>query len=433
MSLHNVEKLPKSEVKISFEIPWEDAKSYLEEAAKDLSVKNPLPGFRPGKATYEDLKRNLSEMKILEAALERIVRANYVKTVLSENLQTIGSPSIAVDQLTPGQTIKFSTISALLPEIKKFPEEKDVCVEIKNITIEDKQIDEALNEMRKMQRKEVLVERPATMEDLVIIDLEMKQGQVMIEGGASQNYRVYLAEPHYVPGFASKLEGVKAGDERSFTLKFPDEHYQKHLAGKDVEFETKTKGVYELTAPEADDAFARNLGLGSLLELRTKLRENMEAEETRKSEETAEIEMLEALTDKAEFSEVPQLLIQDEVRRMIAELQRGIEAQGMDWTSYLASLKKSSEELKLGMTPQAVRRIKTALIIKGFADKEAIQPTEEELNTEIDHILEHLPKEDTETRERVSSPEYREYVTVQMRNRKTVERLKSKCIKEKTS
>lgn len=433
MATHNIEKLPKAEVKISFEIGWEEAKPYLDEAAKELSHKNPPQGFRPGKATYDDIKKMVGEMKLLETALERIVRANYVNTVLSENLQTIGSPSIAVDQLTPGQTIKFSTISALLPEIKKFPETKDVCVEVKKTVIEDKKIDEAIDEMRKMQRKEVLVERPATMDDLVIIDLEMKQNQVVIEGGSTQNYRVYLNEPHYVPGFAEELKGAKAGDEKTFTLKFPEEHFQKHLAGKDVEFTAKTKGVYELTPPEVNDDFAKTLGLQSLLELRTKLRENMEAEENRKSEEAAEIEMLEGLTDKAEFTEIPQLLIQDEVRRMALELQRGVEAQGMDWTSYLASIKKSNDELQLDMAPQAIRRIKTALIIKGYADKEGINPSDEEMNKEIDHILEHLPEDDKATRERVSSPEYREYVMVQMRNRATVEKLKAECIKEKAS
>jgi len=433
MPTHKVEKLPKSEVKISFEVSWDEAKPYLEQAAKDLSKKKPIQGFRPGKATYDDLKRHLGEMSILEAAMERIVRANYVKVVLAENLQTIGSPSIAVDQLTPGQPLKFSTISALLPEIKKFPETKEVCIEVKKVDIDDKKVDEALAEMQKMQRKEVLVERPATMEDLVILDLEMQQNHVVLEGGSSQNYRVFLAEPHYVPGFAEKLKGVKAGEEKTFTLKFPEEHFQKHLAGKEVDFKTKIKGVYALEAPVADDAFAKTLGLASLLELRTKLRENMGVEEKRKAEESAEIEMLEALTDKAEFSEIPQLLIQDEVRRMISELQHGVEKQGMDWTSYLASLKKTADELQLEMTPQAVRRIKTALIIKGFADKEGIKPTEEELNKEVDHILEHVPEDDAETRQRVSSPEYREYVMVQMRNRKTVELLKNTCIKEKTS
>lgn len=433
MATHNVEKLPKSEVKITFEVPWDEAKPYLEEAAKEISQKNPPQGFREGKATYDDLKKMMGEMKLLEAALERIVRANYVQTVLEEELQTVGSPSISVDQLTPGETIKFTTVSATLPEIKTFPDQKQVCIEAKKVEISDKQLDEAIDQMQKMQRKEVLVERPATMEDLVIIDLEMKQNNVVVEGGTSENYRVYMNESHYVPGFSKELEGIKAGEERSFKLKFPEEHFQKNLAGQEVEFNAKAKGVYELQQPKADDAFAKTLGLGSLLELRTKLRENMELEEKRKSEEAAEIEMLEALTDKAEFTEIPELLIQEEVRRMITELQRGVEAQGMDWTQYLASIKKSADELKLDMTPQAIRRIKTALIIKGFADKEDIKPTEEELNKEIDHILEHLPEDDQETRERVASPEYREYVMVQMRNRKTVEQLKSECIKEKAS
>src|SRR5574337_265779 len=246
-------QLPKSEVKIEFTVSLEEAKPYLEEAVRDLTTAKPIPGFRPGKATYEDAKRAFGEMKILETALERIVRAFYIKTILNENIDTIGSPSISVDQLTPGQAIKFSVIAPIEPKVEQFPNFTKCQVKTKPVQVTETQVDEAIDQIRKMRRTEARVERAATADDLVIIDLEMKKAGVILEGGSSQDYRVYLNEEHYIPGFTKELVGMKAGDERSFSLSFPAEHFQKHLAGQPVDFTAKAKGVFELQMPPVDD------------------------------------------------------------------------------------------------------------------------------------------------------------------------------------
>ncbi len=225
--MYKVTPLPKSEVKIEFEIAWEDAKPYLEEAAKEISKAKPLPGFRPGHATYEDMKRSMGEMKLLEAAIEPIVRANYVKAVLGEPLETVGSPEVNVDQLVPGQAIKFSTITPISPKVIKLPKTTDCQVEKKDKPVTEAQVEEAIDEMRRMRRVETPVDRPATMEDLVIVDMEMSREKVSLEGGTGRDYRVYLNESHYIPGLTQKLEGIKAGEERTFTLPFPTEHFQK--------------------------------------------------------------------------------------------------------------------------------------------------------------------------------------------------------------
>lgn len=423
--------LPKSEVKIEFSLSVDEARPYLDEAVKDLSTAKPIPGFRPGKATYEDAKRAMGEMKIYETALERIVRACYVKTILSENIDTVGSPSVSVDQLVPDQTIKFTVIAPIEPKVTTFPDLEHCRVAIKPTDVTDADVDQAVEQMRKMRRSEALVDRAATLEDLVIIDLEMKKDRVLLEGGTGKDYRVYVGEDHYIPGFTKQMEGIKAGESRTFTLPFPSEHYQKHLAGKEVEFTAKAKGVYEMKLPEADDAFAKGVGVENMEALRQKLKENLTLEANMKRDEAAEIEMLEKLVDQATFSEAPDILVNEEIRRMLSELAHGVEEQGMKWEEYLSSIKKTKDELKLEFVPQAVRRIKTAVLIKQFARREKIKVGEEELDREVDRILSSLRADDKETRERVASPQYREYIAIQLRNKKTIEWLKGRCVESR--
>jgi trigger factor len=424
-----VTQLPKSEVKVEFTVSAEEAQPYLDEALKDLSTHRPIPGFRPGKVPMSEAKRVYGEMAIYEAALERIVRAFYVRAVIDKELNTVGSPSVNVDQLVPGSPIKFTVIAPTEPTVTKMPDLSACKIEKKDASVSDKQLDEAMEEMRKMRRTEAVVDRAATLDDLVVIDLQMHKDHVAVEGGSGQNYRVYLNEDQYIPGFSKELVGIKKGEERVFTLPFPKDHFQKNLAGHDIQFTANAKDVYELKLPELDDQFAQGVGIETLAALKTKLRENMETEFGQKAQEAAEIELLEKLVDAASFSEVPEILVNEEVRRMIAELQQSIDQQGMKWEDYLASIKKDANALKLEFVPQALRRVRTAVLIKAYSKEAKITADEQQVDIEIDRILDQLRANDTETRERVTSPEYREYVTVQLRNRKTIDWLKEQCVK----
>ncbi|HEU0051308.1 MAG TPA: trigger factor [Patescibacteria group bacterium] len=428
MSEPIITELPKAQTKIEFTVSPEEAKPYLDEAVKDISTAKPIAGFRPGKAGYEDVKRAYGEMQIWETALERIVRAFYVRTILEKQIDTVGSPEVSVDQLTPGQPIKFTVIAPVSPRVTQFADLSACKVKTKDIKIEDAQVNDAIEEMQKMRRSEVLADRPATTDDLVIIDLEMRKDHVLLEGGSGKDYRVYLGEEHYIPGFTKQLEGIKAGEERIFNLALPKEHYQKQLAGQEVEFTAKAKSVFALQIPEANDEFAKGVGIESMQKLREKIKENLELESKQRADESAEISMLEKLVDASKFSDVPDLLVNEEVRRMVHELEHGVEDQGMKWEEYLSSIKKTPDELKLDFAQPAIRRIQTAVLIKEIAKRENISVTNEELDKEIDRILSGVRESDKETRERVASPEYRDYIAIQLRNRKTLEWLKGKCI-----
>ncbi len=427
-----VTQLPKSEVKLEFTVSVEEARPYMEEAVKELSAARPVPGFRPGKLPFADGMRLYGPMVVLEHALERIVRASYVRAVVDNKLSPVGSPNVNVDQMTPDQPIKFTVIAPVEPTVTKLPELKDCSIERKGTKIDESQIDNTIEQIRKMRRSEAAVDRAATADDLVVIDLEMKKDNVIIDGGAGAGYRVYLSEEHYIPGFAKELIGIKAGDERNFTLPFPKEHYQKHIAGQDINFNVKAKEVFELQLPAVDEEFSKAVGATDVADLRKKIRENMENESNQKADEAAEVAMLEQLTEKSTFTDIPEILVNEEVRRMIAELQQGIDQQGMKWEDYLSNIKKTADDLKIEFAPQAVRRIKSAVLIKAFAKEAGVEVKDEEVDEEIDAILNSLRKGDNETRARVTSPDYRDYVMIQMRNRKALEWLKDKCVKNVT-
>lgn len=429
MQAPTIEKLQGSKVKLSFVVTPEEAKPYLDEAVSELSASKPIPGFRPGKAPYSEIVKIFGEMTIWEHALERIVRARYVSAVLENDLDPVGSPEISVEKLTPNQDIAFTVIAPIAPIVETMADYKKERITFTAKDVTDEQLEKAVKELRMMQRKETASTEPLEKDGAIVIDLEIKKDNVILEDGTANNYRIYMTEPHYIPGFIDQLVGMKAGEEKTFKLEFPKEHYQKHLAGQPVEFHVKAKTVFKLDLPELNDDFAKTLGQASMDALKELIKKNLSLEEEGRAREKSEIELLEKLVDESRFSDVPEMLVNEEVIKMLGELQRSVEERGMKMEDYLASIKKTRDELKLEFAPQALRRIRAATLIKHVAKAEGIKITDEEADVEVDRILANIPDTDKETRERVSSPEYREYVAIMMRNRKALELLRKQGIK----
>jgi trigger factor len=424
-----ITKLPNGRVELTFSVTPEEARPYLDQAVNDISTNRPLKGFRPGKAGYDDVKRAYGEMAIYEAALERIVRANYVRAVLDKQLETIGSPEIAVEKLAPDEPITFKVTANIMPNATELADYSKPLVESKRKEVTKESLDNALEDLRKMRRTEAVSDAAATKDDLLSIDLDIKLDDVIVEGGASKNYRVYLNEDSTIPGFTDKLVGLKKDDTKTFELSFPEDHYNKQLAGKPTTFDVKVNEVYHLELPKLDDEFAKGVGVESLEKLQTLLKENLQKEQDQRADEAAEIELLEKLVKGSKFTDIPDILVSEEVRRMISELQHSIEHQGGNIEDYLASLKKSADELRLDFVPRALDRIKTAVVLREIAKRENVEVTDQDVEAEQDRILDSLKHDDTETRQTVASPEYRDYIAAQLKNRKILEILKSKGIK----
>src|SRR5690606_16409179 len=115
------------------------------------------------------------------------------------------------------------------------------------------------------------------------------------------------------------------GEERTFTLKFPEDHYQKHLAGQDVDFEIAVNEIFHLQTPEMDDEFAKTVGLTSAKELEEKLNDNLKIENDREEEGRLDKAVLDAIADASTFEEIPDLLVNQELDKMTHELQHQIE------------------------------------------------------------------------------------------------------------
>lgn len=424
----SINNLKKSEIEIKVELAPEEVRGDLEAAAKRLSESSKIPGFRPGYAPYDVVKARLGEMKIWEEAMETIIKRTYFEAISENRVATVGQPYFSVETLAPGNPIVYKVTTAVLPKITKLADYSSIRVQRKEIKIEEKDVETALKQVARMQIKEKEVEREAGREDKVTVDMSMYLDNVPLEGGTAKGHGIYLAEEYYVPGLNEKLLGIKKGESREFSLEFPKSHYQKNIAGKKVDFKVTAKTVHELTHPPMDDSFAKSLGQENMQELRSLIRKNMESEAEFKESQREEIEILEKIVDGSSFEDVPDILLNTEIERMIKELEHSVAEQGLEFNKYLDSVKKTVPQLKLDFSPRALRRIKTALIIREIAEREGIEPDDKEVTEEIAKAMNQYSN-DPEAQRVIRSDEYLEEARGISKNKKTIEFLRKTLIK----
>lgn len=415
--------LPKSQIEFMFALTPADYESYLHQAAEEMSKNKPLAGFRPGKAPFEMIKKQVGETALLQAAVEILVPKILARAIVDRKIESVGQPEVNLEKIAPGNDLIFKARVSIIPEIV-VTDWHAVTITKKSIIIEEKQIDAVIESVQKNQAKETRVNRASTKADKLHIDMDTLLSGVPVEGGQAKNHHVYLNENHYIPGFPEELVGLSENDEKSFFLPFPKDHYQKNLAGKQVDFKVKVKGVFETELPPADDTLAEKVGQKSLAELRALIKTNLTLEAEQKEAQRAEIELFDKILEASKIGELPEVLISSERQKMIAELRARIEEMGIEFEKYLVDIKKTVEELGKEFTVQAEKRAKLSLLLRALARQEKIVFGAEELNKELDAIRSQYA-DHPNIEDRLKSPDIREYVASTLVNRKVMELLRA--------
>lgn len=426
---YEAKTLDKSQVELTITVEPKDYKKDLEAAAIRISERAAIKGFRAGKAPYEMVKQQVGEIRIIEEAMQPIVEKNFFNAAKEAKLDTVGMPQITITKIAPGNDLVFTATVALLPVIKLGDMSK-VKVKHQSKEVTEAEVETVLNDLKKMQTKEILKNGASTKDDKLVINMEMFADKVPVEGGQAPNHQVYLNEPHYIPGLAEQLIGLKKDDAKEFSLKFPKDHYQKHLAGKDIDFKVKVNDVFELQHPDINDEFAKSIGQESLEGLKLIIKTNLSEEAKHKDDQKIEIEILDQMIEASEISEVPDVLINAEKQKIFNELKYSLANQGIEMEKYLKDLKKTEEDIFKDFTEQALRRVKAALISRQVALDNNIKAEKADIDAEVKQIKAAYP-DNKNVEENLKKPEVLDTLALTIQNRKVMTFLKEKIVGSK--
>jgi trigger factor len=357
-------------------------------AARKISERKSIPGFRPGKAPYEVVLRSFGESVITEEAVDLLLDETYPKALEESKLEPGAAGSLEkVEDLD--KKPKFTFIVPLAPSVDlgdyrsiRYPYDWEEPGEDK--------VDESLDDMRQMYAKTETVERPIQKGDFVMVDLKGVKAKAT-EDEAPLLDRPALpvfvrtdekADEFPFPGFSNELVGLSADESKSFSHKYKKEYKDESLAGQTVKFDVKVKMVRGSILPDLNDEFAKQVGpFENVQALREAIKANLATQSKAEYDDEYFVKLMEKIKEGAKIGYPPQV-VDHEVEHVMEDLKSRLSGQSLDMAAYLKSRQMNEEKFVAEEArPIAVKRLERSLIMDEIAKAEKIEVSKEVLQS----------------------------------------------------
>ncbi len=394
-----IEKQPRDDHQVTLvvEVEQDRMEASKRRAARKLAERGKIPGFRPGKAPYDVIRRFYGDAAITEEALEILVDEVYPEALKEADIDPAAPGSLEnVDSMEPP---KFTFTVPLSPTID-LGDYKGIRLPYEWTAPTDDKVGEAIEDLRRMYGTSETVERAIQEGDYILLDVVgVKPKAAEDEAPLFERYgfaalvRSNDKEDEWpFPGFARKLVGLKAGEEKSLKHKFPKEFEQEpDLAGQTVEITAAIKTVRGVSLPDLDDEFAKQVGPFENLEaLRGVIRANLEQESRSKYDDEYYLQLIDEIRETATIKYPPQVL-EHEAEHMLEDITRSLADQGYELDSYLKMRQMDQDTfMKEEVNPSAVRRLERNLIMDALTRSENIELDESSLDQEFNSTISDL-------------------------------------------
>src|SRR6266852_3010184 len=269
---------------LELEIPAEAVQKAVERVAREFARVARVPGVRPGNAPVTLIRRRFAD-DIKSEVLQSLVPEQIERAVTESKLVPVTQPQIDKVDFTETGPVKFRATFEVLPEFE-LGQYKDLEVEVEDAQIEDSDVDKGLEELRDRAATFVPVEGRA-IADGDYAQLKLKG--IPAGGGEpleAESVLCHVGGEETMDAFNEHLRGATTGDHKNFDVSYPADYPDPKLQGKTYSYAVEVLGIKEKKRPELTDEFAKDLGEGQTIEeLRTKVRENLEAARTHKRNE----------------------------------------------------------------------------------------------------------------------------------------------------
>ncbi len=398
------ERLENSRAKFEVEVPVEVVNQALERAYRKVVKKVNIPGFRKGKAPRFMVERYAGKGALMEEALDEVLPVAYNQAVSESGLSPVDRPQIDLVKLEDDQPLVFTAEVTVRPEVK-LGQYKDLEIERENPEVTDDEVDRQLEAMAVRQAQLIAHDGPAEKGHFVVIDFEGFVDDQAFPGGKAEGYTLELGSGSFIPGFEDGLIGALTGEEREVKVKFPDDYQADHLAGKDAVFNCRVNEVKRKEIPPVDDELAKAAGdFKSLQELRSDLTNRLKMAAEDAAQRAFENRILSKLLETSEV-EVPNVMIDRRVHRMIDEFGDRLGAQGMKIDDFMARTGKTYEDMHKEFAEPAARAVKSDLILEAVARAESLVVAEEDVKAEVNRLAQYYGDQAQAFREYLTSPD----------------------------
>lgn len=348
----------------------------LQQASKNVR----LDGFRPGKVPFKVIRQRFGE-GVRREVIGEVMGQTYQEAIMQEKLRPAGQPSIEPKQLDAGKDLEYVATFEVFPEVEA-RDLKESTIERHVAEVTDEDVDNIIEIFRKQQGSMQEVERAATEGDTVIIDYLGKKDGEPFEGGAANDSSLELGSGRMIPGFEDGIVGLKAGDEKTLELSFPEDYHNDDLKGAAVTFDITVKAVKEQVLAPMDESLFEQYGVteGGEEKFREEIAGNMKRELKNAVTASVKKQVMDAVLATYEDVVVPKALVDQEIKAMRQQMFQqfgGAPAQGLDLESLLPA------EM---FVERAEPRVKLGLVLATLVSEYNIKPDADRVRETIEEI-----------------------------------------------
>lgn len=412
------ERQPDSQVVLEIEVEPERVEKSLDRAYKRIANRYRIPGFRPGKAPRVVFERIVGRPTLLREALEHLLPEVYEEAIREEGLEPVDQPTFDIPSTEP---LKIRATVPLQPNVT-LGDYRSLRLEPEPVTVEESEIESALQDLRRRYATLVPVERPvqegdhvraaitATVDDRTIVD--ESDGEVRVSAEALSG----------LPGLHDAIIGMTKGETKEFDAVVPDDFDDENMRGKTVHYRVTVNEIKEEQLPALDDAFAQDVGEGfaTLADLRARIAADLRQRKEEQAERAFERKLVDALIAGATL-EYPPVLVEREIDAMLDEQLGGNRAQ------LEAALRRSGSSLatlRERFRPAAVDRVQRSLVLTKVAELEGLSVEANEVDAEIERLASSDPSQAERLRQALNDAATRDLIGRTVLTRKVYQRLK---------
>ena len=372
-------------------IPANEIIARVDAEVKSVAPQVRMPGFRPGKVPANLIKK-MHGPALERQALDTAVREGVQSLISEKQLRPAMQPAVELDDdYTPGKDAEVKVTLEVLPEV---PEPQIDAIKLERLTVEvpEDRINEQLNMLASQQKSydPAAEGHAAQMGDLVIMDFVGKVDGVAFDGGTGEGMSVELGSGRLIPGFEDQLVGVKAGEERTLNVTFPDDYNVETLKGKPATFEVKVTEVKTSRETVVDEEFAKNLGLEGLEQLRNLMKGQLEQELNNLTRTHMKRKLLDQLAANHDFP-VPPSMVDAEFEQIWRQLEHEASHEE-DPAAALAEMEKERDDYRA----IAERRVRLGLLLSEIGQKNGVEVSQAEMNRLIAQAAQQYQPKDRE-------------------------------------
>ncbi len=418
-----LEKLEGLSRKLTVDVPVEKVTAAFERAYKEIQKNATIKGFRKGKAPIPTI-RSLYADQVRQDVLQDLISESYQGALEEHSLDPVGFPKVKFDHMHEDKPFSFTAEVEIRPEVnlKKF---EGLKVQKEKLTIDEKQIDDVLNNIRQSQAKTValLEDRPAIATDVAEIDFVGRINGELMENGSAENFPLELGSNRLIPGFEAGIVGMNVGGSKTLNLNFPTDYHVAELAGKPVQFEVKLKGLKKKVVPELTDEMAGQVGpFKTVQELKDAIKKDIENNESKRIQDDLRNRLLKALVEENPI-QVPKSLMQQQKDVLIKDVEDRMKQQGMGNVDMEEYRKKWDTDFE----QTASFMVASTFLIDALADKMGVRPTDADVKNKISTYAEESGLELAKIEDFYRDPDRRSRLMFQLTEEKVVEELLAKA------